>query len=192
MKTVVYFVRHAEPDDHNHDDRTRGLSLKGMQDRSLVTAFLQNKKVDVVLSSPYRRAMETIADFADRNGIAVEVIEEFRERKVDNVWIDDFTSFCRAQWADFSYKLTNGESLGEVQKRNVTALERALRQYEGKTIVVGSHGTALSTIIHYYDPAFGYEAFEKIRALMPWIVKFVFEDGQCLKIQPYNVLAMNL
>lgn len=187
MKTVVYFVRHAEPNDHNHDDMTRELSPKGMRDRRLVTAFLDDKHVDIICSSPYRRAIDTISDFAARSGLEIEVVEDFRERKIEDGWIDDFTGFCKAQWADFSYKLTNGESLGEVQRRNIAALQNALNQYEGKTIVVGSHGTALSTIIHYYDPTFGYEEFEKIRALMPWIVRFVFEDGKCLEIEQYNV-----
>ncbi len=190
MQTIVYFVRHAEPNYNNHDDMERELSEKGMRDRTLVTTFLRDKNIDVVLSSPFKRAIDTIQEFADKNGLHIEVVEDFRERKVEDVWIEDFTSFCKSQWADFSYKLTTGESLEEVQKRNVIALEKALVDYKGKTIVVGSHGTALSTIINYYDNTFGYENFEKIRTLMPWVVKFVFEDDRCLDIVPYNVFEM--
>lgn len=60
MKTTVYFVRHAEPNYHNHDDRTWELTTKGMEDRKLVTAFLADKNVDVVLSSSYKRAIDAI------------------------------------------------------------------------------------------------------------------------------------
>ena len=56
-----------------------------------------------------------------------------------------------------------------------------------KTIVVGSHGTALSTIINYYDETFGYSDFDKIRYLMPWIVEFTFEDKECINIRKYNL-----
>ena len=56
-----------------------------------------------------------------------------------------------------------------------------------KNIVVGSHGTALSTIINYYDKSFGYSDFEKIRYLMPWIVEFTFEDDECIDIKKYNL-----
>ena len=38
---------------------------------------------------------------------------------------EDFDGFCRRQWADFSYCLSEGESLGQVQRRNVDALETA-------------------------------------------------------------------
>ncbi len=192
MQTVVYFVRHAEPNYNNHDDMERELSEKGMRDRTLVTTFLRDKNIDIALSSPFKRAIDTIQDFADNNRLHIEVVEDFRERKVEDVWIEDFTSFCKSQWADFSYKLTTGESLEEVQKRNIKALEKVLVDYKGKTIVIGSHGTALSTIINYYDNTFRYDDFEKIRTLMPWVVKFVFEDDRCLDIEQYNVFEMPL
>lgn len=54
-------------------------------------------------------------------------------------------------------------------------------------IVIGSHGTALSTIINYYDKSFGYNDFEKIRFLMPWIVEFSFEDKKCVGIRMHNL-----
>lgn len=188
--TTVYFVRHAEPNLGNHDEVTRELTEKGLQDRRLVTAFLSDKNVDVVLSSPYKRAVDTVRDSAESKGLGVGLVDDFRERKVESGWIEDFDSFCKSQWEDFDYKLTDGESLGEVQERNINILERILHLYEGKTIVVGSHGTALSTIINYYDKAFGYSEFEKIKRLMPWIVKFTFEGTKCLNIQQFNLFEM--
>lgn len=75
----------------------------------------------------------------------------------------------------------------EVQKRNISALETVLEMYNGKNVVIGSHGTALSTIINYFDPSFGYDKFNEIKNLIPWIVKFSFEEKKCLKIQKYNL-----
>lgn len=159
--TKIYFVRHAEPNYNNRDDMSRELSAKGMADRELVTQFLSDKNIDVVLSSPYKRAVDTVAHFADSKGLNIEIVDDFRERKVDGDWVEDFTSFSKAQWADFDYKLSGGESLNEVQRRNISALNTILEKYKGKNIVIGSHGTALSTIINYYDKSFEYEDFEK-------------------------------
>lgn len=133
-----------------------------------------DKRIDIVLSSPYKRAIDTIKDFADCYGFEIRIIDEFRERKVESGWIEDFTLFTKRQWNDFSYKLSDGECLQEVQTRNIMALRSVLDKYAGKNIVVGSHGTALSTIIHYYDNSFGYCDFEKIKDVMPWIVGFAF------------------
>lgn len=186
--TRVFFVRHAEPNYENHDDMTRELTPKGMEDRKLVTAFLSDKNIDVVLSSPYKRAVDTVADFAEKNGLPIETIDDFRERKVGNGWIEDFTEFSRSQWADFTYKLPEGECIREVQDRNIAALNEVLNRFSGKNIVIGSHGTALSTVINYYDNSYDYEDFEKIRLLMPWIVEFVFDENRkCIKINKYDL-----
>ncbi len=34
---------------------------------------------------------------------------------------------------------------------------KLIEHYKGKNIVIGGHGTALSTIINYFDASFGYE-----------------------------------
>ena len=185
--TTIYFVRHAESNYNNHDDLSRELTNKGLQDRKLVTGFLMDKQVDVVLSSPYKRSVDTVADFAEAMHLEIHIMDDFRERKVDRAWIEDFNSFCRKQWEDFDYKLSDGETLREVQSRNIEALAHVLKEYNGKNIVIGSHGTALCTVINFYDNTFGYSDFEKIRPFMPYVVKFVFEDHVCLEIEKYNL-----
>ena len=188
--TTIFFVRHAEPNYMNHDELSRELTEKGLRDSKLVTRFLSDKGIDIVFSSPYKRAIDTIRDFSESEGLEIHLEDDFRERKVDSGWIEDFTSFCKAQWADFDYKFSDGETLGEVQARNIAALNRLLSEYRNKTIVVGSHGTALSTIINFYDKQFGYDDFERIKGLMPWIVKFTFENDICTEIQSYNLFEL--
>jgi len=188
--TTVYFVRHAQPNYENHDDMLRELTAKGLEDRKLVTMFLEDKNVDVVLSSPFHRSVDTVRHFADSKGLGIGIIDDFRERRIDSVWIEDFNSFCKKQWEDFTYKLSDGESLSEVQKRNILALNQVLKEHAGKTIVIGSHGTALSTIVNYYDNSFGYAEFEKIRGLMPWVVEFSFDDQKCVGIKQFNLFEI--
>lgn len=188
--TTVYFVRHAEPNYNNHNDFTRELTDKGMKDRKLVTHFLNDKNIDIVISSPYKRAVDTVKDFADLHGFDINIVDNFRERKIESVWIDDYEAFCKAQWKDFNYKLSDGENLNEVQTRNITALKRVLCEHKNKKIVIGSHGTALSTIINYYDKSFGYLDFKKIKTLMPWIVEFEFSDNSCIEIRQHNLFEI--
>lgn len=185
--TNIYFIRHAEPNFENHDDMTRELSAKGLKDRELVTKFLMDKQIDAVVSSPFKRAIDTVRDFADKNGMDITVIADFRERRVDSCWIEDFTSFSKKQWEDFTYKLSDGECLAEVQARNIAALNKLLDDYQDQNVVVGSHGTALSTIINYYDKTFGYDGFHEIRHLMPWVVQFTFDGKELIEINKYNL-----
>ncbi len=186
--TNVYFVRHAAPNYGNHDDLTRELSAQGLKDRRLVTSFLQDKEIDAIFSSPYKRAVDTIKEFADSRHMEIQLVDDFRERKIESGWIEDFDGFCKKQWADFDFKLSDGESLREVQERNIRALFRILKTHRDKNIVIGSHGTALSTVIHYFAPTFGCGEFYQIKNLMPWIVRFSFEECRCSEMEKYNLL----
>lgn len=105
--------------------------------------------------------------FSNLSGLEIEIIDDFRERKVDSEWIDDFTSFTKKQWNDFQYKLSDVECLFQVQSRNVIALNKLIKRYQGKNIVIGGHGTALGTIINYFDSSFGYDDFEDMKHKMP-------------------------
>lgn len=187
--TVVYFVRHAEPNYDNHDDLLRELTEKGMKDRNLVTNFLKDKDIQIMLSSPYKRSIDTIKELADELSLPIDIVDDFRERKIDSVWIEDYIAFCKQQWADFDYKLSDGESLGEVQRRNIAALNVSLAKYSGKNIVVGSHGTALSTIINYFNQDYGYADFERIKLLMPWVVKFTFDGTDIQLIETFDLIT---
>ena len=83
---------------------------------------------------------------------------------------------------DFSFAFAeeDGESIGAVQERNIEALNEILEKYDGKNIVIGTHGTALSSIINYYDKTFSGESFMKIIDFMPWILKMEFDGKKFL------------
>ena len=187
--TELYFVRHAEPDYSNHDDMLRPLTEKGMQDRLLAASFLADKNIKAVYSSPFKRAIDTVRPLADKLQLPVLTDAGFRERRVDSVWIDDFDAFARQQWADFDYRLTDGETLRMVEERNLSAMQRVRKAHPECAVAIGSHGTALGTLIHHFDNSFGYEAFKTIQKKMPWIVRFSFEGTKCILITEYDLFT---
>ena len=180
--TTVYFIRHAEPNYENHDDLSRELSPKGLQSsKELVNSFA-GIQIDAFYSSPYLRAVDTIKPLADSRGRSIHLIPDFRERKITDHWIEDFTGFTEKQWADFHYHLPGGESLFMVQERNIRALEDLLQAHPDQTILIGTHGTALSTIINYYKPDFQLADFHRIKGVFPWIVEGEFQGTSCLSM----------
>lgn len=178
----IYFVRHAKPDFSVHDDLTRPLTDKGIIDSKKLCEFLKEKSINKIYSSPYKRAIDTIKELAQNINIKIEVVDDFRERKISNIWIEDFNGFSKSQWENFEYKLNDGESLNEVQSRNIKALHKILNENSNQNIVIGTHGTALSSIINYYDKTFDYLSFTKIKDIMPFIVCMEFEKTNVLNI----------
>ncbi len=182
--TIVYFVRHAQADRTVRDGLTRPLTKKGMKDSLAVTEYLTDKNIDKVVSSPFKRAIDTVAGFALARGLDIETIEDFRERKSDSGWKRDkeFWPFIQHMWYDFDYTLSDGECLRAVQGRNIAALNSVLSRYRNKNIVIGTHGTALSTMINHYDSSFGFAEYKNMADQTPWIVKMVFDGLTCVSI----------
>ena len=179
-QTHVYFVRHAQPLHSHREDRTRPLTPEGKQDAALVAEVLTDQSIDAFYCSPYLRSLDTIRDAAAAFGLPIVQDERLRERESGqggNVSLRAEDSPLRRRWQDFSWHEPGGESIGQVQQRNIAALKEILEANPGKTMVIGTHGTALSSILNYYLPRFGCEDFLRIVDWMPYIVELTF-DGQ--------------
>lgn len=187
--THVYFVRHAQPVHSHEDDRTRPLTEEGKQDTALVTQVLADKQIDCFYCSPYLRSLDTIRPAAAQYDLPILQDERLRERqagKQGNANLRDADSPLRRRWLDFSWHEPGGESIGQVQQRNLAALREILLENPGKNIAIGTHGTALSSILNYYRPQFCCEDFLRIVDWMPYIVELTF-DGQ--KLLTFRELA---
>lgn len=178
--TKVYFVRHAQPDFSHKDDRTRPLTPEGEKDAEAVTNFFKDKKIDVFYSSPYKRSIDTIKNAASYYGKEIFLDERLRERE-KGANSNNFGMFEK-RWADLDYHEENGESIGMVQKRNVDALTEILKNNSGKNIVIATHGTALSSILNFYNSEFGCKDFLRIIDWMPYVIELDFSDEKLLSV----------
>lgn len=175
--TTIYFIRHAQSDRLSRDDATRPLTDIGTADVPKVTEALKDKGITHIISSPHLRALQTVAGLAQALELQVEVDKDFRERVVGK-WIPDhFYSYVKKQWHDFNYRNEGGENLSEVQIRCVAATRRAMKEHEGETIAIATHGTALATIINRFFPDFGYPDLMRMIDFMPYIVRMDFESA---------------
>ncbi len=170
--TRVFFVRHAEPDTTVKDDRNRPLTESGIASTSIVTEILNGRDIDVAFSSPYKRSIDTIKAFTDSIDIQIQTDERFRER--GGGMPGQGLRNNPERWKSPNWKNEWGESIAEVKKRNIEALMDVLVEYEGHNIIVGTHGTALSTILDYLSPEYGYDDFIRMMDWMPNIIEIVF------------------
>ena len=172
--TNIYFVRHAQPDRGWPEDRTKPLTALGLEERKNVTSLLCKFPIDVFFSSPYKRSIDTISECANLFNMQIHIDERFRERQSgENGYTVDI---LEKRWKDFDFCEDGGESLNSVQSRNVEVLNELLCIHNGKNIVVGTHGTALSTILNYFDSSFDCECFKRIWHSMPYIILIRFKN----------------
>ncbi len=176
--TRVYFVRHAQSDYRSGPDRERGLTAEALEDRRVVLNFLRDKPVDAFYCSPYRRSLDTIREAADHFGLPIRTDERLREREAAPG--GNCRELFRKRWSDFDWHEPGGESLRSVQDRNIAALTEILEQNREKTLVLGTHGTALSMILNYYDPGWDCDSFLRIIDWMPFVVALDFDGTRYL------------
>ena len=174
--TSIYFVRHAKSDNSWKDDRTRPLTEEGKADSEKVTEFLKNISVDIFVASPYQRSIDTIAGSAAYKNMAIMPDERFRERQGGEN--GGSNEMIQKRWADFDFHEEGGESLGMVQSRNIEALVEVLSNHQGKNIVIGTHGTALSMILNKFNPDFNCDSFYGILNFMPYIIRLEFNGSE--------------
>ena len=181
LLTTVYFIRHAESDISVREDRARPVTAKGLADSARLAEWFRDIQIDHIYSSPYLRAWQTVSDLAALKGMDVQPEENFRERQ--NCGFEpSFMDHLRWLWEDFNHCKAGEESMRQVQNRIIVALNKLLESHLGETIIIGTHGTALSMMINYYDPGFGLEDFKRIKNVMPWVVKVVFENRSPLEM----------
>lgn len=171
--TELIMVRHAKVE-YTPDDKERALSKEGEEQRNEVLKILMNKEIDIIYSSPYIRAIDTIKPYAEYKNLEIQIVDDLRERKVSDHFIDDFETFAIKQWEDYDYKLEYGESLREVQERAIKAIEEIIKHNKDKKIVVGTHGTFLGILLNHYEKKCDYKFWKNLK--MPAIISIILDS----------------
>lgn len=178
--TIVYFVRHADSPFIEGKERTRGLSPEGSLAAERIKDILLNEGIDVLISSSYQRAKDTIQPLADAMALPIEEYEDLRERKVGDFQGYSFLDAKEKLFQDFACSFPGGESSTAAQSRAVRVIEKILNKYIGKHIAVGTHGDIMTLMLNHYDQRFDYHFWRGTS--MPDIYRVEFEEGQLIHI----------
>jgi len=107
---------------------------------------------------------------ANVKGLSITTVDDLRERERDSVQTISTPELIRIQWNDFTYTLSDGENYKSVQERNIRALQTIIDDNRNETILIGTHGIALSTIIHYFRPSIDEVELAYILKKMPYLL----------------------
>lgn len=180
MVTNLFFVRHAHSA-YSPDELNRPLSERGQADARRVTDLLMKENIHVLISSPYRRAIETIEGLAGPLGLDMIIEDNFRERLLSAGPVSDFEHAVTRVWEDFSFTWEGGESGLAARSRGVQALHQILRLYEGRNIVIGTHGNIMVLIMNALDKRYDHSFWKQLD--MPDIYKLSFSGVELLEVQ---------
>ncbi|MFN9298949.1 MAG: histidine phosphatase family protein [Acidobacteriota bacterium] len=110
------------------------LTEAGMAAADGLATQLQPLRIDAVYSSPYVRAIATIAPFADRLEFAIREEGRLCERLLAKEPLAGFPDHIRRSFDDLDYRVEGGESLREVGDRGLAALSESFGYEDWKTL----------------------------------------------------------
>ena len=160
MVKNFYIFRHGQSS-YNLEGRIQGhtnnsvLTNQGIDEAHNAASLLQDKKIEIVVSSPLRRAKQTGSIVSKMIKVPLQYDDRFTEV---NVGIAEGLHYTKAQqkfgdldrqWRSDDPKyidihFENGESKRDVQKRIFKALNEYAQNPDYQNIAVSGHGITLS------------------------------------------------
>ncbi len=155
----LILVRHGETD-WNVEHRFQGqsdqpLNAKGHEQAKAVATRLQDSVIDLVISSPLQRALETANAIAAHLNLTVQCDDRLKERHfgvLEGEHYANWTANHPEVWKSVSehphsYRLPGGESIDDLTRRVESFLAELVKLHHGQTVAVVCHGQVNRTLL---------------------------------------------
>lgn len=162
MKKEFYIFRHGETD-YNLEKRWQGcgidteLNATGLEQAQGLVERLADKNLEIIYSSPLKRAFKTAQIAAEGLGLDVEIIANLREASfgkaegliksdIAKIYPDIFEQWYSPDYSIIDVSFPGGESKGEIGERMFAVLEKLLEAPQ-QVIGLASHGSSIRYLL---------------------------------------------
>jgi 2,3-bisphosphoglycerate-dependent phosphoglycerate mutase len=186
MTTNIYFVRHGIAPFSLELERAGGASLseQGKADAKRVAELLGSENIDVIVSSSYHRAKETVTPLAELLQKEIIQYDELIERPIASLTYptseEQLLIGIEKSFTDIDYCMPEGETTRQAQERAIPIILKLLSDHEGKKIVIGTHGNIMTIILKYFDANYGFEFWRQTSK--PDIYKLEIKEKELISV----------
>lgn len=173
MKTV-YLVRHASA---NGQPVEAPLTEQGRKQALALVDFFKHKEVDIIYSSPFKRALDTIKPLSDSKKINIVEDSRLGERILSTVSFEDWRDKLKQSFDDFDLVFEGGESHSAGMERAKFMLEDVLCSRDENILLV-SHGNMTTLLMRYFNESFGYDCLMEMTN--PDVFEIVVSDEKAI------------
>jgi 2,3-bisphosphoglycerate-dependent phosphoglycerate mutase len=152
----LLFIRHAEPEriaPGRGVPADPALTARGREQADRLAAWLALEPIDVVLTSPQRRAVETAEPIARAHGLQVEVVDglmEYDAQSDSYIPMEELRStndphlsaMYEGRWEEFG-----AESTATFRARVATTLDEVVAANPGRRVVAVCHGGVINVAL---------------------------------------------
>ena len=156
----LYLIRHAVTAETgkrlSSADPDIRLSSAGESMVAQLVEHLAVVELAAVYSSPVERCRQTVTPLATQRGLRTRTVKDLVEADY-GTWLGrplrsvfKLKAWDRLMSSPARFRFPEGETLSEVQRRAVAAVERLADQHRGQSIAVGSHADVIRVILANY------------------------------------------
>lgn len=154
MEKLIYLVRHCQATGQAPE---AALTEDGERQALELAAYFKGKDVRQIVSSPYTRAVESIAPAAKLHSLPIEVDARLAERVLSTENLPDWMEHLERSFQDMDMKLLGGESSREAAARGLEVLDGAP---SGSVLV--THGNLMALLLAHFDADFGFDGWKAL------------------------------
>ncbi|MBV9209981.1 MAG: histidine phosphatase family protein [Acidobacteria bacterium] len=151
MKTL-YVVRHCKAEGQEAD---APLTPEGVAQSNSLADALATAKIERIISSPYRRATQSVAPLARRLNLAVELDSRLVERVLCSSSRPDWQELLCASFSDLDLSFEGGESSREAMQRAL-AVVGEIEKHAAQNTVLVTHGNLMALLLKHFDDSIGF------------------------------------
>ena len=183
MNTNVYLIRHSikmrgpVQGAFSVFDRMQPLSALGEERARKLLEIPELRHADFAVASTMSRSLATIRYLLEEDEVPYAIDDRLREldfgRKPEGLSMDEFMG---RKWDHPEEIPEAGESVVQCRNRMREAIEQAVLEHPGKTILIGSHGAAIGAYLSGFlagvDDSF-------VRSInLPDVFRLTFSEGE--------------
>lgn len=164
MKNKIYFLRHSDP------DRTAALephlfplSELGHRQAHELVPVIDSLKLDLIYSSPFTRAKQTIEPFLKQSGMEMIIDERIQGRVLGDATRNDlFNSLFKRSFEDLDFTLEGSESGNDCIRRVQSLIDHVHESHIDKNILFVFHSNPIAFYLSSLDSSVDYEWFRRM------------------------------
>lgn len=181
MSQVLYLVRHCQAIGQQPN---APLTKIGQQQAIALADWLYEAEIELIISSPFVRAYQSILPLSKRLGLTIEVDAGLAERVLSSVPLDNWRELLAQTFIDLDLSFEGGESSRIAMIRGIAVVERVIQQTVKPAVIV-THGNLMTLILKYFDQQIGYIEWENLQNPDIYCLKFS-DEGTCIKRMNLN------
>jgi broad specificity phosphatase PhoE len=150
--STVIFLRHAETEKNPSVNAVFWvLSEKGITEAKKVSELPVFNTIDIIYTSEEKKSILTAEPIAQKNSKNIQSVHFFNEVVRGDKFLtkEEFEQEKKLQLLDLDYKAFDGESGNDALKRFIQGVDSIVRENNGKTILIVTHGTILNIYFAY-------------------------------------------